>query len=88
LISTKEIFYLMGNDPQPGWLKFYSPYVKSEETIIPSFREGQKVVFKEVTHVEMLTFSHATTRKPPPEDGMNMARNKSDKGQHHRYSRP
>jgi DNA topoisomerase-1 len=57
---SKEIFYLTGKRIlNQGWLKFYSPYVKSEETIIPSFREGQKVVFKEVTHVEMLT-------SPPP----------------------
>jgi DNA topoisomerase-1 len=57
---NKEIFYLMGRRIlNQGWLKFYSPYVKTEETVIPSFKEGQKVVFKGVAHVEMLT-------SPPP----------------------
>ncbi|MCJ7760743.1 DNA topoisomerase, partial [Candidatus Bathyarchaeota archaeon] len=57
---NKGIFHLTGRRIlNQGWMKFYSPYVKTEETIIPSFKEGQKVVFKEVTHIETLT-------APPP----------------------
>jgi DNA topoisomerase-1 len=57
---NREIFYLTGRRIlNHGWLKFYHPYVRTEETTIPSFEEGQKVVFKDVSYVEMLT-------APPP----------------------
>jgi len=53
-------FYLRGRQTlKDGWLHFYEPYVRSEEVVLPTVVEGQKVNIKKVTLEDKFT-------KPPP----------------------
>jgi DNA topoisomerase-1 len=44
---------------EKGWQRFYEPYVRSEETLLPLVKEGQQVVFKKVIVESRFT-------EPPP----------------------
>lgn len=47
-----ELFYLHGKRIlEKGWLKFYEPYVKSDEVFLPVLEVGQKILLKNV-HLE------------------------------------
>lgn len=53
-------FYLRGRQTlEEGWLKFYKPYVRTEETPLPSIGEGQKINVKRIILEDKFT-------KPPP----------------------
>lgn len=53
-------FYLYGRRTvEDGWLKYYSPYVKSDEIILPPIEIGQKVPLETVTCEDKFT-------APPP----------------------
>jgi DNA topoisomerase-1 len=53
-------FYLRGRQTlKEGWLRFYKPYVRSEEAPLPSIVEGQKVKIEKVILEDKFT-------KPPP----------------------
>jgi DNA topoisomerase-1 len=55
-----EIFYLRGRRViEKGWLKFYGPYFKSDEILLPDIREGQILKITECTSEEKHT-------SPPP----------------------
>jgi len=42
-------FYLRGRQTlKEGWLRFYEPYVRSEEVLLPQIEEGQKINIKKV----------------------------------------
>jgi DNA topoisomerase-1 len=54
-----ELFYLRGRRVlEKGWLKFYEPYVKSDEAILPVMEAGQRVLLRDVHLEERYT--------PPP----------------------
>ena len=53
-------FYLRGRQTlKEGWLRFYEPYIRSEEVILPQIREGQTINIKKVILEDKFT-------KPPP----------------------
>jgi DNA topoisomerase-1 len=53
-------FYLSGRQIlKEGWLRFYKPYVSSEEVTLPSIQEGQTINVKKVIAEDKFT-------KPPP----------------------
>ncbi|MEM3622462.1 MAG: DNA topoisomerase I [Candidatus Bathyarchaeia archaeon] len=53
-------FYLRGRQTlKEGWLRFYEPYIRSEEVILPQIEEGQKINIKKVILEDKFT-------KPPP----------------------
>lgn len=53
-------FYLRGRQIlKEGWMRFYGPYVRSEEVLLPQIKEGQKVNVKKVILEDKFT-------KPPP----------------------
>jgi len=53
-------FYLRGRQTlKEGWLRFYGPYVRSEEVLLPPIREGQAINVKKVISDDKFT-------KPPP----------------------
>jgi DNA topoisomerase-1 len=53
-------FYLNGRRTlKEGWLRFYKPYVRTEETMLPPVHEGQKANIKKVILEDRFT-------KPPP----------------------
>lgn len=55
-----HLFYLRGRRTlKEGWLRFYGPYVRSEEVLLPPIKEGQKIQVKEVILEDKFT-------KPPP----------------------
>jgi DNA topoisomerase-1 len=55
-----EVFYLRGRRIiEKGWLKFYGPYFKSDEILLPEIREGQILEITECTAEEKHT-------SPPP----------------------
>jgi DNA topoisomerase-1 len=55
-----EVFYLRGRRViEKGWLKFYGPYFKSDEILLPQIREGQILEITECTAQEKHT-------SPPP----------------------
>lgn len=55
-----HIFYLRGRQTLvDGWLRFYSPYVRSEEVLLPAISEGQKIRIKRIILEDKFT-------KPPP----------------------
>jgi len=53
-------FYLRGRQTlKEGWLRFYEPYIRSEEVILPQIKEEQKINIKKVILEDKFT-------KPPP----------------------
>lgn len=53
-------FYLRGRQTlKEGWLRFYRPYLKSEEVLLPPIEEGQTIKVKKVISEDKFT-------KPPP----------------------
>jgi DNA topoisomerase-1 len=49
-------FHLNGRQTlAEGWLRFYKPYVKSEDAVLPSMTEGQKVSVKRVVLEDKFT---------------------------------
>ncbi|MCW3993947.1 MAG: DNA topoisomerase I [Candidatus Bathyarchaeota archaeon] len=53
-------FYLRGRQTlKEGWLRFYRPYVRLEEVLLPPIEEGQTIKVKEVISEDKFT-------KPPP----------------------
>jgi DNA topoisomerase-1 len=53
-------FYLRGRQIlKEGWMRFYGPYVRSEEVLLPQIEEGQKLTIKKVILEDKFT-------KPPP----------------------
>jgi DNA topoisomerase-1 len=53
-------FHLRGRQTlKEGWLRFYKPYLRSEEVLLPSLEEGQTVNIKKVILEDKFT-------KPPP----------------------
>jgi len=53
-------FYLYGRRLlKEGWTRFYKPYIRSEEVLLPSIREGQTVKIKRVIREDKFT-------RPPP----------------------
>ncbi|MBS7623670.1 DNA topoisomerase I [Candidatus Bathyarchaeota archaeon] len=59
-VSGRYVFYLRGSATVcPGWMRFYQPYGVVSETSIPHLREGQEILFKEVSAVQHFS-------APPP----------------------
>ena len=57
---NKHRFYLRGRRTlKEGWLRFYGPYVRSEEVLLPPIEEKQIIQVKEVILEDKFT-------KPPP----------------------
>ncbi|MBS7616000.1 DNA topoisomerase I [Candidatus Bathyarchaeota archaeon] len=55
-----ERFFLRGRQIlKEGWLKFYEPYVRSEEVLLPKIEKGQKLKVKKIILEDKFT-------KPPP----------------------
>jgi DNA topoisomerase-1 len=53
-------FYLRGRQTlKEGWLRFYEPYIRSEEVILPQIEEGQTINIRKVVLEDKFT-------KPPP----------------------
>ncbi len=53
-------FYLRGRQTlKEGWLRFYGPYMRSEQVLLPPMKEGQTVSIKKMTLEDKFT-------KPPP----------------------
>ncbi len=53
-------FHLLGRQIlKEGWMKFYKPYVRSEEVLLPPLREGEVVKLTKVNREDRFT-------KPPP----------------------
>ncbi|MGD8506153.1 MAG: DNA topoisomerase I [Candidatus Bathyarchaeota archaeon] len=53
-------FFLRGRRIlKDGWMKFYKPYVRTEEVMLPPLKEGETVQFKEILREDKFT-------KPPP----------------------
>jgi len=53
-------FYLRGRRIlKEGWMKFYKPYVKTEEVMLPPLKEGENLQLKEIVREDKFT-------KPPP----------------------
>jgi DNA topoisomerase-1 len=53
-------FYLRGRQTlKEGWLRFYKPYLRSEEFLLPPIEEGQTIKVKKVVSEDKFT-------KPPP----------------------
>lgn len=49
-------FYLYGRRTlKDGWLRYYAPYVKSDEMILPPIETGKKVLFEDVTREDKFT---------------------------------
>jgi DNA topoisomerase-1 len=53
-------FYLRGRQTlKEGWLRFYEPYVRAEEVVLPPIKEGQRIKIKRIVLEDKFT-------KPPP----------------------
>jgi len=53
-------FYLRGRRIlKEGWMKFYKPYIRTEEVTLPPLKEGETVQLKEIMREDKFT-------KPPP----------------------
>ena len=53
-------FYLRGRHIlKKGWIKFYKPYIRTEEVMLPPLKEGETVQLKELLREDKFT-------KPPP----------------------
>ncbi|RJS78513.1 DNA topoisomerase I [Candidatus Bathyarchaeota archaeon] len=55
-----HIFYLRGRQiVEEGWMRFYKPYVRFEDVLLPQIEEGEKVKVERVVREDKFT-------KPPP----------------------
>ncbi|MEM3627042.1 MAG: DNA topoisomerase I [Candidatus Bathyarchaeia archaeon] len=53
-------FYLRGRQTlKDGWLRFYAPYIRSEEVLLPPIKEGQTIIIRKVILEDKFT-------RPPP----------------------
>jgi DNA topoisomerase-1 len=53
-------FYLRGRQTlKDGWLRFYAPYIRSEEVLLPPIKEGQIITIRKIILENKFT-------KPPP----------------------
>ncbi|NIR86378.1 DNA topoisomerase I [Candidatus Bathyarchaeota archaeon] len=53
-------FYLRGRRVlKEGWTRFYKPYIRAEEVLLPTLKEGEKVQMKRVVREDKFT-------RPPP----------------------
>jgi DNA topoisomerase-1 len=53
-------FYLRGRRVlKEGWTRFYKPYIRAEEALLPAIKEGEKVQMKRVVREDKFT-------RPPP----------------------
>ncbi|MFQ6075716.1 MAG: DNA topoisomerase I [Candidatus Bathyarchaeia archaeon] len=53
-------FYLHGRRVlREGWLRFYGPYARTKEVLLPPLKERQRLTFKEIAYEDKFT-------KPPP----------------------
>ncbi|UCC33274.1 MAG: DNA topoisomerase I [Candidatus Bathyarchaeota archaeon] len=53
-------FYLRGRRVlKEGWMKFYEPYIKTEEVLLPTIKEGETIELKQITREDKFT-------NPPP----------------------
>ena len=53
---NNHLFFLRGKRVlKKGWLSFYEPYVKTEEVLLPSMREGDQVRLKKVIREDKFT---------------------------------
>lgn len=60
IVEKEYQFYINGSRiVEQGWFKYYHPYVKPTETIIPTVEKGKEIVVKEI-----FAQKHYTT--PPP----------------------
>jgi len=54
------LFYLRGRELlKEGWMRFYGPYIRSEEILLPHLEKGEKVEIEQVIREDKFT-------KPPP----------------------
>ena len=57
---NRNLFYLRGRQTlKEGWLRFYKPYVRSEEAHLPPIEEGQEINIEKIILEDKFT-------KPPP----------------------
>ncbi|MCK5562631.1 DNA topoisomerase I, partial [Candidatus Bathyarchaeota archaeon] len=60
IVVNGHRFYLRGRRVlKEGWTRFYKPYIRAEEVLLPTIKEGQKVSMKQVMREDKFT-------KPPP----------------------
>ncbi len=60
LVVNDHHFYLRGRHIlKKGWMKFYKPYIRTEEVFLPPIKEGEAVELKQVTREDKFT-------NPPP----------------------
>jgi len=59
IVVNGHYFYLRGRRVlKEGWMRFYKPYVRAEEVLLPAIKEGEKVSMKQVMREDKFT-------KPP-----------------------
>ncbi len=60
IVVNGHRFYLRGRRVlKEGWMRFYKPYVRAEEVLLPAIKEGEKVSMKQMMREDKFT-------KPPP----------------------
>jgi len=56
ILVNEHRFYLRGRQIlEEGWMQFYKPYVRAEEVILPSLKEGEKVQLNELIREDKFT---------------------------------
>ncbi|WP_455368086.1 DNA topoisomerase I [[Eubacterium] cellulosolvens] len=64
LITTRHKFYLKGSQIiHEGWIIFYTPYTKFEETLLPPINKGQTIFIKDIR--SRLKYTSPPTRFNP-----------------------
>jgi DNA topoisomerase-1 len=59
IVVNGHNFYLRGRRVlKEGWMRFYKPYVRAEEVLLPAIKEGEKVSMKQMMREDKFT-------KPP-----------------------
>jgi len=60
IVVNGHRFYLRGRRfLKEGWTRFYKPYVRAEEVLLPAIKEGEKVSMRQIMREDKFT-------KPPP----------------------
>jgi DNA topoisomerase-1 len=60
LVVKGHLFYLRGRRIlREGWIKFYKPYVKIEEVLLPPIKEGEAITLRQIVREDKFT-------APPP----------------------
>lgn len=84
LNANKHHFYLRGRQVlKEGWMRFYKPYIRTEEVLLPEVKEGQTVQLKKIAGEDKFVnppprYNQSSLLKKMEDDGIGTKATRAD----------